>query len=93
MTGFSTEGRWAALGHAPEDCRTARVSGCLACRLEPARTTKHPTAALPEQPKITLIAAYAEHLKRANFSTTSAAPATLSTGFVMPLASSRARVT
>jgi hypothetical protein len=54
--------------------------------------TKHPTTALPEQPKITLIAAYAEHLERANFSTTSAALAPLSMGLVMPLASSRARV-
>lgn len=54
MTGFSNKARWAALGHAPEDCRTARVSGCLASRSEPARTTKHPTPALTEQPKITL---------------------------------------
>jgi hypothetical protein len=54
---FRTRGAGGSTGTRRRTCRTARVSGCLASRLEPARTTKHPTTALPEQPKITLIAA------------------------------------
>ena len=93
MGGFSNDGSAGQLsGTRHRARRTARVSSCLTSRLEPAQTTQCTKTALPEQPKITLIAAYAEHLERANFSTTSAALAPLSMGLVMPRASSRARV-